>query len=249
MSDDIELIMRKARRSTGKSEETTSSQPIDNVLAELRQRVEKLEQIVFFNLGNDLPFSESRRGRGRPTKVPVSDLIKRRDALVLWIEENWPEVELAIRKARNAEDLHASLKRARGSGTHPFQPLFYHQPEKYLQQLWAFLCSDRYHGNPRDIAGAMAGMPELSWKRSFDICGGHKCATFKHPRAYRDYLKKKFPQRFRELLAAKNAEEVIGILKRSRTKDQHYLALSQNSARVLTWLEAGLPGKQNVRVY
>jgi hypothetical protein len=241
--------MREIQHPSRHSKERDSSQAIDTVLAELRERIQKLEQIVFFNLGDALPYSQAKRGKGRPTKVPVSDLIKRRDALVLWIEEHWPEIELAVRKARNAEDLQASLKRARGSGTHPFQPLFYHQPEKYLQQLWAFLSSDRYHGNPRDIAGAMAGMPELSWKRSFDVCSSRKCRTSKHPRAYRDYLKKKFPQRFRELLTAKSAGEVAVILRRSRTKDQHYLALRQDFARVLTWLEAGLPGKQNVRVY
>ena len=80
-----------------------------------------------------------------------------------------------------------------------FQPPFYDSPEDYADALGSFLASGRLHGNPRTLAPAMAGLPELGWKRSFDICSAHPYTTGHALQVYRDYMRRKFPDRLKEL--------------------------------------------------
>jgi len=93
----------------------------------------------------------------------------------------------------------------------------------------------------------MAGLPEIGWKRSFDICTAHPFGNAgMQTRAYRDYLRRKFPQRFRALLNADSTEQIIEILKSSRSKDSVLQHLLRNPERVKNWLEAGKPGNKNL---
>src|ERR1035441_800286 len=41
----------------------------------------------------------------------------------------------------------------------------HYTPEQFEADLVAFLKSGRYHGNPRNLVGAMAGLPLLNWKQ------------------------------------------------------------------------------------
>jgi hypothetical protein len=86
------------------------------------------------------------------------------------------------------------------------------------------------------------GVPEMSWKRSFDLCVKNppKPPIPVHPRAIRDFLHRNFPQRLIELEAAKDLPTVRTILAKSRSKDQTYLRLRAAPEWVLEWIKDGI---------
>ena len=123
-----------------------------------------------------------------------------------------------------------------------FQPPFYDDaPENFYEPLRGFLESGRFYGNPRNLAAAMAGLPELSWKRSFEICTAHPHKSGHMLPAYWDHMRRKFPDRLRELEAAKSPADVKIVLARLRTTDPVYVHLKENPERVKEWLEEGKP--------
>ena len=122
-----------------------------------------------------------------------------------------------------------------------FQPSFYDNPAKHEEALWLFLQSGRYHENPRNLAGAMAGLPELSWKRSFDICSHNPCKQPIAPPAVWDYMRRNFYDRWRELQSVETAEQVKRVLAKSPTQDPTYLHLKKHPDQALEWLNSGRP--------
>jgi hypothetical protein len=54
-------------------------------------------------------------------------------------------------------------------------------------------------------------------------------------------MRRKFPDRLRELLAAQSVSEIQRILRKSPSKDTHYVRLKKNPEKVLEWLHAGKP--------
>lgn len=236
--------MRKKRKPVKQSKEPIPARPIDEVLRDLVKRIESMERRVFPSWDPEVPELEGGeipKRIGRKPLLPLPEVLGRRDALIYWLEDSWPELSLAFQRARTTEELYLPLKKAKDLGSYAFQPPFYGDPKKYLDQLKAFLDSGRYFGNPRNVAGAMAGMPEMSWKRSFDLCCTYKSDVGLRPRAIRDYLRRNFPQRLRELLKAETAMEAEHILRRSRTKDPLYRGLIQQSKHLLQWLRDGVP--------
>lgn len=227
------------------SEEGISSNLALELTAGLRARVELLEREVF-PYGPDIPSSPlPGPRRGRKPKLGTDELLKRRIYLTAWLEQNWPRLSVALRIAegtKNPSVAIAAIIAAKNAGIPGvFQPPFYDAPEKYVKEFGKFLESGRFHRNPRNLAAAMAGLPELSWKSSFDICVEHSYKTGYMLQVYWDYMKRKFPVRLRELEEAKTELDVKIVLSRSRTNDPVYLHLKQNPGKVKEWLEAGKP--------
>jgi hypothetical protein len=180
--------------------------------------------------------------RGRKSRVSDDDLFGNRNALIGFLENNWPEI-VTLFKNPGAKETFVIVLKA--------HPLFLSDPAqrnwerehilKHAEDLWNFLDSGRYHGDPRQIANALAGVPVLSWRRSLDRCSQIQVPMSIHLRAMRDYLRRKFPDRFRDLLNAHNAEDAQRVLKRARTDDDLVRRLQRN--RELLWqaLEEGNP--------
>ncbi len=118
------------------------------------------------------------------------------------------------------------------------QNRFYRDPEKYKEQLWEFIESGRPAGNPRNLAGAMAGLPELSWKRSLDICQQSPCQFPLAQQVWPDFMRRRFPVRLRELLAVATPEDAKAVLARSKTTDPTYLHLKKHPEEALLVLKA-----------
>ncbi len=215
------------------------------LLSELRARVERLEGEVFPCGPDDLSLSPPKPRKGRKPNLETGELLKRRLYLTAWLEQNWPPLSVALRRAENSNNPSAAIaemiavKRKGIPGV--FQPPFYDTPEAYVEDLGKFLKSGRFHGNPRNLAAAMAGLPELGWKRSFDICSGHPYKTGHMLQVYRDHMKRKFPDRLRELDEARTELDVKIVLARARTDDPVYIHLKENPDKVKEWLEAGKP--------
>ena len=106
----------------------------------------------------------------------------------------------------------------------------------------------RFHGNPRNLAAAMSGLPELSWKRSFERCSAHPYKTGHKIPSYWDHMRRKFPVRLRELEEAKTELDVKIVLARSRTDDAIYLHLKDNPDKVKEWLKLGKPSGARLMV-
>jgi len=235
--------MRKKPTNAVKSEVVLSLPDVVKMLAEIDERTQQLEAEVFGG-GASVPGPPPlKRGKGRRPLLEKDVLLQRRDHLTNWMERNWPYLSVALRKARNShEAIAAIIKRATGKYI-GLQSPFYRDPEKHEEALWQFLKSGRFHGNSRNLAGAMAGLPELSCKRAFDICSVHPCKVPVAIEAYWDYMRRHFPDRLRELQNAKTEEQVKAVLKKSQTHDPVYLCLKENPEKVLEWLKAGDPSK------
>ena len=74
----------------------------------------------------------------------------------------------------------------------------------------------------------MAGLTELSWKRSYDLSLKNSFQIPRAPQAWRDHLHRRFPDKMREVLAVETLDEVTAVLARSRTRDATYIYLKKH---------------------
>jgi hypothetical protein len=228
--------VRKLRRIQKKSKAEKTVEYLTRKVTDLENRVTAIEEFTQFKLPDPPP-----RRRGPTPGVRKDELLGCRDTLVDVFEENWPELHSAFRKAKTPADLLQPLKQLKRRASYIYQPPFLDSPENYLDNLWEFLQTKRYRENPRNVAAAMAGVHVVSWKTSFDVGSSNPSNLPLAPRTYREYLRRKFPDRLRELLLAENETQVRDILARSRTKDRHYRVLKDNADQVLGWLHDGIP--------
>ena len=175
---------------------------------------------------------------GRKRKLEQEGLLKRRDMLTRWIEEDWPALSVALRKAKSADDALEALLAAKQRVPHGMQAPFYRAPEAHTEQLWEFLVSGRLSGNPRNLAGAVAGLPELNWERSLDISQQNPSSFPLAKQAWPDFMRREFPDRLRELLATATPKDAKAVLARSKTTDPTYLYLKKHPEEALLVLKA-----------
>ena len=223
------------------SEVALSLPEVAEKLKTMDKRIKLLETEIFWAGPPPQASPTAKRRKGRRPKLEQQELLARRTQLTTWLEQNWPYLSVALRKAKSAHAGAAAINEAKKRKGGIMQPPFYHEPEKHEATLWQFLQSGRFHGNPRNLAAAMAGLPELSWKRSFDVCSSHPCKQPLAIEAYWDYLRRNFPDRWRELRGATTPEQVKAVLRRSRTNDPHYLRLKKYPEEALESLNAGNP--------
>jgi len=231
---------RKGRQTSSQFEAAKNNIPSAvflNRLDELEKRVAALEQEL-----SERQFRLPEPPKGKPgpkPKLRKEDVLQRRDALILWFENNWPELRLAIRKAEKAEHLIPALRKMEGLSNSRSEPPFYTEWQKYWPVLWEFLQSGRYYNNPRNLANAMAAIPEMSWKRSFDICSSNPSHLEIQHRAVLDYLQRKVPERLKAIRGADEDPQLIREILRRRTKDRQLLILADQADYVLQYLEEG----------
>jgi len=162
--------------------------------------------------------------------VGLKELIESRDQLVDFLELNWPELK---REFLNIEDAGELAKVLQLYQTQGYQPQAAEHLCTHHQVLWTFLHSGRFHGDPRQIANAVAGIPRLSWRRSLDICNRHPSRLVIHQRAWFAYLERRFPHRFLRLQQARTTEEVAAVFQGARTHDRYLLAIKEHPERFL----------------
>jgi hypothetical protein len=110
---------------------------------------------------------ETPSKRGRPPLVPRDQLAWRRDELINFIEVRWPDLLRHMKRPKSIDDLLEAIKNA-SPGAQTNWP-YLHLKEN-VGKLWKFLSSDRYTGEPRQIAYAMAGVPDMEWRSSLNAC-------------------------------------------------------------------------------
>ncbi len=137
---------------------------------ELTRRIEELEFRVLqiepypYDPRNGLLAlgSTPPKNKGRKPGVEREDLLRLRDALTTWLEQDWPKLSVGIRRAKSGKEAVEALKSTNGYGHYPFTPDINKHAEEYELAIWEFLQSGKYRGNPRNFANAMAGLPKVS---------------------------------------------------------------------------------------
>lgn len=201
-------------------------------VAGLESRVHKLETPFEFKLAVPSP-----KKKGRPENIDQHDLLRRRDNLFNFCCYHWPELKNMIRRAKSVRRLDTLLT---WFDDKAYEPEGRALLKARVQSLWEFTRSSRYRGDPLHIADALAGVPEISWWRSKNRCSGHEPIISRHPRSWRDYVERKFPERYRELLRAGNPEKVRLVLDRAQTDDLVILTLKGDPARLPSYFAEGV---------
>jgi hypothetical protein len=142
-------------------------------------------------------------------KINDGELLLNRDNLAQWLEEHWPRIVKPLLAARNACEVAAVLRPI--AKPREIRPEWQKRIVGHPAKLYQFLHSEKFRRKPprktvadalatyqsekrqkaanrlptRQIANAMAGVPQLKWRTSFDKCAenpsalrvGHNAAT------------------------------------------------------------------------
>ncbi len=176
-----------------------SQQSVAGQLASLQAKVTDLEQRVVrlecspFGVSHYGPAPDVRKRPGPTEKISDTELFHHRDALVDWLEEIWPKIVHQLFAAASPRDVAAVLKPF--AETRDPRPLWQKRFLGHPARLLDFLRSDRFKRKPtkstvvdalnrpgderesaanrlptRRMANAMAGVPQLRWRRSLYRC-------------------------------------------------------------------------------
>jgi hypothetical protein len=219
-----------------------------NTLEKMREQLEVLEKLhendfevrpIYFDRFSEISVPDQAKRRRR-SKLTLHELTVRRREIIRILEPDCPEIIERLQDARNATEAADAVLTPAVKASF-LRPGFLQDPHLCAEAIWKFVTSPRFHNNLRNLANAMAGVPEMSWKRSFDLCTANppNPPIPMHRRAYRDFLHRNFPERLSELKSAHTPDDVAKILRKSRSKDPTYLALRAEPAKVLGWLQEG----------
>jgi len=127
------------------------------------------DSLVSFDLDDPNSFLHPKgKKRGRPVLLSDEALLRRRDQMLHWLDMLKNQLEPALNIAKSQEQLKEQLlfHFPNRDGDRTLARLLYQDAGVF----WDFLQNRRYTGKPKQIADAMAGVPELSWRRSMDRC-------------------------------------------------------------------------------
>jgi hypothetical protein len=182
--------------------------PLDHIkelerqVAALKKDVDTLKDLVVWPFSGDEDDSREEKRKPGPTeKVDDTDLFLRRDKLILWLEPIWPWLEGRLQGS--AEDMKAAFEAV--AENPEFRPdyqermlqntislrefLLHERSGKHLRKATVLAALDlpldtdsqKRAANQlptRKIANAMAGVPELGWRRSLDRCSARPSRAF-----------------------------------------------------------------------
>lgn len=175
--------------------ENNPLEPSDDDVIDLAEKRYRLFKDGDADLADSEPIISRR---GRDPLIPRAQLERRRDDLVNFIEVRWPDLVSHMRTRKGLEHLVQTLKNV-SPGAQTTWP-YLHLTEN-IGELWEFLRSGRYKGEPRQIAYAMAGVPEMAWRSSLDACTKSPSRLHINPPAFKDHIRRHNPELLRTLLA------------------------------------------------
>jgi hypothetical protein len=231
----------------------------------LEARVERLELLI--GKLSDTHESENHphirvggkhlKTRG-PKTIPDFQLSDRRDELIAFFESNWPELEPLctpspdLRALRRAFQAFANPGHSRtpwgtqvafvapgtmgnhsAAVTRLLLPKTFSQFERFLggQQ-------QRFAANPRQLANAIAGCPDLTFWTSLKRCQRLPFRFGIDPRAMRAYIRRMHPRLYKKLAESPTLPELSAYWQQYRTKDKNIAGL--NAAQLERLWNAGL---------
>ncbi len=164
--------------------------------------------------------TETKRG---PRPRYSNEIYKDRDMFVRFLEQYWPEIEPLCVPKLNLAKLKVILS------SFPVQKFGQvgETANRLLDRL-SFIedsfthpqLSARFRNDPRVLAGALAGVPEVGLWRSLKLCPPRGCNVPMGDRAMRSYLHRKHPALHRALRAGMNITQTMVWLKEYQTRDK-----------------------------
>lgn len=163
-------------------------------IASLEDRIDRLDGVAPAYFYGSREETEKKKP-GPSKRIGDAELLRNRDALISWLEENWSSMVKGLLAAKTPLDVATVLRQvARGPDLRPpWESRFIGHPA----QLLDFLRSKKFKRRPpkktvvdalnrptederrkragnrlptRQIANAMAGIPKLKWPTSLDRC-------------------------------------------------------------------------------
>jgi hypothetical protein len=219
----------KARHTSTHRSQTGAEFDAFRSLKALQKRIARLEQEVAQLKGarkvedEQVPLEK----RNRPGRKPVhlGMLLHERDQLIQMLEQFWPELEPFCSQNPNINAIKRVLAQIsrllQGRHGPPARQLL-----KHLPQVVQFLSTNRFRGDPRQIANAFAGAPSIGTWRSLKVCQASPCQIPIGERAIRAYIRRKHKRLYAELSADISIVNFATELKRYRSRDPKLQAYS-----------------------
>lgn len=209
---------RMKHNSTHRSHEAEQFDALQSI-REIQDRVTRLEKALAGRLetGNTDAIPEDNRKRPGPKGVHIWSLYSDRDQLVRMLEQYWPEIRpFCIRpKAAHLKAILSAISKA----DHGRHELSAKHLLKHLPDVVNFVSGDRFRDDPRQIANAFAGFPQIGIWRSLKLCQANACMDPIGDRAIRAYIRRKHRTLFRYLSEDYSLINFVRALKRYRSTD------------------------------
>jgi hypothetical protein len=205
-----------------------SVRALEGRIAALESAVQSLKKAFesvhrFDPMDSELPIAKLRR-RG-PKPVPDSQLTEMKDTLVLMLESYWPELEPLCSSSFDPAGLKTVLEAIEKKSISPYSSAAAHLLKHFDELLW-FLKGDRFLHDPRQIANAFAGVPEIGTWRSLKRCAPLHCMVPFEGRALKDYIRRKHRRLFQTLSERENLVGFAAVWTKYRTKDENLTGLT-----------------------
>jgi len=192
---------------------------------DLESRVRRLEEAVF---GSEAALSSRPKERIRmktgpkPKRPPT--IYDDRDDFVFLFESYWPEIEPKCVPTLDIGGLKRIFADISFIEIMPIQiALTINKLLDRLSFIEAFFADPklrgRFRGDPRVLAGALAGVPGVGLWRSLKLCPPKTCKLPMGDRAMRSYIRRKHPALDNALTAGKDTLGLALWLKKYRTRD------------------------------
>ena len=240
----------KQEKKTSRTDTKVGVKPVAQIPIKPRTS-RKLTFVVFDgdengNSGEDpfLPISFAESKNRGPKALYRGDILRFRDRLVMVVEAYWPELQTALRTpVDEAALLHLLTAIHRKSQTEASEHVV-----NCVDSLIELIKKNRVRNDPRQVANALAGLPNITIITSLKRCGRKKnrCEIAIGQRARRAYIERRHPRLARMLsllppedLSEYAPESVEGI---ATTFVDPNIYLGKNRAKGLRGIwESGIP--------
>ena len=258
-------VARKASKKSTPSAQKAKQFDAEQSWRALEARISRLESLIVSLNAKGLEETPHIRVGGKflkkrgPKTIPDYQLADRRDELIAFFESNWPELEPlctpspdfdALKQAFQAFANPGQSKTPWGTevafvapgimGNHSPAAIRLLMPQTF-SQLEAFLTKQqkRFAANPRQLANALAGCPDLTFWTSLKRCQQLPFRFGIDQRAMKAYIRRNHPRLYKTLSERPSIPELAAFCHRYRTKDDYVAGLKAETLE--RFWDAGTP--------
>lgn len=222
------------------SAHTTRQFDAHRAIRDLEQRIARLEKALENGVGpldylaQDIPAEQPKKPGPKP--IHFQGLLGDRDTMIQMLEAYWPEIEPLCWPKPKPKSLFRVLEKISAQKLSSYAQAAGHLTGHFGHFL-KFLASDRFRRDPRQIANALAGFPQVGLWRSLKLGQSRPSNYPIGARAMRAYIRRKHPVLFRRLAADVDLLNFVSALRSYRTRDRWLAGLNAQYLHQC-WLES-----------
>jgi hypothetical protein len=235
-------MRRKPAKSPANATHGAKKPTLSDALQVISKLQEQMAALQAQNPGDDDRDAESRsslrmRSKRRGPKPKTDEwLFRKRDELVCYLEMNWPDIELYCYPTLDADRLKTVLQCLARQ-----VPALDHLVQNF-SALERFLRTDRFRGDPVQMANAMAGVPYVSFWRSLKLCQSCECCIGPGMKAVKSYVRRKHPRLYANLeLNPTDLLHFIRSMRNYATREPQLVVYKQSPRQLLEAWNAAKP--------